>query len=352
MKKIAVIGAGITGAYSAYLLAKNGHNVMVFDGNTMPSNATMCNPGGINPLHGPGYPGIMGDFYLSSYHEHLFHRDDIQKLSGIDFNLRIIERIFLAFDVHEQSLLHKAQAAYNLVEGFEAHWMNAQELQKMEPRISKKALGGLFTKGNMSVNTMLLHKALMIAAEKLGVQFVCNDVTEIGHDEGRATHVIAGEERYEVESLFLCGGYGTTDLLAALGVSITITPIKGEMLLIRLAKPFKCDVTHGLTGLYHHTQNEYWLGGTRNDGDASGPSEEGKQTVLDNIHEMLSGFSEYEVLSHCAGARPATCDAIPIIGEVPGYTNVYVGSGSSSKGILLSAGIAREFLNYTENRTL
>jgi glycine/D-amino acid oxidase-like deaminating enzyme len=251
MSRIAVIGAGITGAFTSYMLAKHGYDVMVFDGKGMSCDATACNPGGINPLHGPGYPHVMASFYLHAYHEHLEHRDEIQKLSGIDYDLRVIDRIFLAFDEEEKKGLKKIEADYNRLEGFKAQWMSRDELKEIEPRISSKAVGGLFTTGNMSVDAQQYRTALCRAAEKLGAKFIDQDVLEIQCDHEQATHVRTEEMMYEVESLFLCSGYKTGEFLDALGLSLPVSPVKGEMLHVRFDTPFPCDITHGLTGLYH-----------------------------------------------------------------------------------------------------
>lgn len=55
----AVIGAGISGASLAYRLAREGREVLVVD-DGRPGRATGWTPGGINPLHGPGFPDVTG----------------------------------------------------------------------------------------------------------------------------------------------------------------------------------------------------------------------------------------------------------------------------------------------------
>jgi glycine/D-amino acid oxidase-like deaminating enzyme len=118
-------------------------------------------------------------------------------------------------------------------------------------------------------------------------------------------------------------------------------PIKGEMLLVEFDQsPSICDITRGLTGLYHYRANQYWLGGTMSDPSVqAGTTESGKEEILKNIHEMLPSLGDFKIINHCAGYRPMTRDKLPILGALPSMKNVYVSSGGGSKGILLSAGM-------------
>ena len=105
-----IIGAGITGAFTAYLTALEGLSVEIIAPEAECSVASRCNPGGINPLHGPGIPGPMQNFSLESYRLHQFHAPRIQRLSGIDFKPRVISRLMLACDDIEQHTLLAQQS--------------------------------------------------------------------------------------------------------------------------------------------------------------------------------------------------------------------------------------------------
>lgn len=350
MSQIAIIGAGITGAYTAFLLADSGHQVIMLDSGSSPYRGTSCNPGGINPLHGPGMPGVMADFYMSCYRYHHLYKDRVQELSGIDYRFRVIDRLFLAFTLEENDVLLKMQDAYNSQEGFQAQWYTPERLAALDRRISEQALGGLLTRGNVVVDSELYCEALKLAAIKLGARFVESSVEEVITDEGSATHIIAGGEQIACSATILATGYATEHLSRKLGVGVPVAPVKGELLMVRVEdKAFDFDVTWGLTGLYQYKDDLYWLGGTTDDPSIHpGTTAAGKAKILENIKIMLPGLSGYSLVSHSAGYRPVSADKLSLIGRLPGYENIYVGTGGGSKGILVSSGIGRGLMDMIE----
>ncbi len=58
MTNTIILGVGITGAWTAYLLAQQCIKATII-GNNEANMASHINPGGINPLHGLGIPGVM-----------------------------------------------------------------------------------------------------------------------------------------------------------------------------------------------------------------------------------------------------------------------------------------------------
>lgn len=350
MSEIAIIGAGITGAYTAYLLASSGQEVIIFDAESLSYRATSCNPGGINPLHGPGTPGVMSDFYLSCYSDHLLHKDRVQELSGTDFRFRIIDRLFLAFSEEEEQALLKMQETYNSQQGFSAKWYTQERLRGLDARISDKAVGGLLTRGNIVIDSELYCEALKSAAIKLGARCVKKNVEDLVTQGQRVTHVVSEGEQFACSAAVLATGYWTDSLSKKLGVHVSVAPVKGELLLIKVnEEPFEFDITRGLAGLYQYKDDLYWLGGTTDD-PALCPdvSAEGKAEILDKIGVMLPELNQYSIVTHSTGYRPMSADKLPVVGRLPGYENIYVGTGGGSKGILVCSGIARELVGLIE----
>ena len=71
--KIAIVGAGIIGITTAYELAKDGHEVTVFERNsaaaseTSFANAGLVAPGYVTPWAAPGMPGKVLRHLLSRH---------------------------------------------------------------------------------------------------------------------------------------------------------------------------------------------------------------------------------------------------------------------------------------------
>lgn len=344
---IAIVGGGITGAYLAFMLAKNGGEVTVYDAYALSYTGSSCNPGGINPFHGPGMPGVMADFYFKSYREHLSNREEVAELSGIDFDLRVVNRLFLAFSNADVDKLRRMEPDYLAKNYFDAHWMSSKQVIERDSRISDEVLGGLYTTGNLTVNTSLYQQALIAAAGKLGVKFVAKDVSRLLISDNRVTHVIADEQAVPVSALAITNGVWATSLLRSLGSSLQVNAVKGELLLVDLKDlKFSFDVTHELTGLYQYRNSLYWIGGTKSDPSMHpGITLAGKDSLLQNLSRMIPGMAVDHVVGHFAGYRPVTEDRLPAIGKLARYANVFVGTGGGSKGILLSAGIGQTLMH-------
>jgi glycine oxidase len=341
-KEVAVIGAGITGAFTAFLLARAGYPVVLLDGESTPYRGSSCNPGGINPLHGPGLPHPMAGFYLSAHRLHADVCDELVSLSGMDYGFRIIDRLFLAFSPAEQQELLEMSERYNALEGFGAQWFTADRLQALDRRISRRALGGLFTHGNITVDSELYCAALIAAAAKSGCRYVRGNALDLVAENGRVSHVVTAEEKIACSAAVIATGYCADTLCSRLGFPLPVKPLKGELLVVRLpGEPLGFDVTWGLAGLYQYRDDLFWLGGTRDEpGSHPETTEEGKQAMIAGLESMLPNQGEIEIVAHAAGYRPQSADALPVAGFLPGYENVLVGTGGGSKGILLSAGIA------------
>lgn len=340
---IAVIGSGITGAFLAFSLAKKGCAVTVYDGHTVEYSGTSCNPGGINPFHGPAMPGIMEDFYLESYKEHLANSDEIQKISGLDFNLKVVDRLFLAFNDDDEQGLKRMQKPYRQAQSFDARWLTSSEVAQLESRISHNCVGGLFTTGNLSVNTQLYVAALKKSAQRLGAQFVDKNVREIHFAGKKATHVVVENNKIPISSVAVTSGVWTAEILKPIKPALKVRAVKGELLLVEIdGPPLPLDITYGLTGLYQFKPGLYWAGGTQSGSfPEPGITAAGREEILANLRRILPGITKIACIEHDAGYRPMAEDSLPVVGKITPYENIFIGTGGGSKGVLLSSGIAK-----------
>lgn len=342
MSRIAIIGGGITGAFLAYLLAKSGEHITLFDGKNDPYAATPCNPGGINPLHGPGIPGSMQKFFMYCYQTHEAIAQDLQLESGIDYHYKKIDRLFLAYNEDEVTNLRAARALYLNAPDFTANWLSAGEIVALDDRIKHDVKGGLLTFGNAVVDTALYCEALTTAASRYGAQIIQENIINLTLSPSRVTGVETSQGKITFDKVILANGHNSQAQLLQAGSSITVSPVKGQMLEVELdEKPFAFDITHGLTGCYIAPRGRYWWGGTRESTDTSpGVTAEGRAMLINGISEMLPGLKKFRIVAHKAGYRPSTRDGIPVAGLIPGYNNLYLCNGGGSKGVLVSAGMA------------
>src|SRR3954453_7645849 len=106
---IAVVGGGITGAFAAYFLARRGAEVTLIERDEVAAHASGKNPGGLNPLHGPGIPGPMQELSLEAFRLHLEHFSPPRR-----------PRLQLAVDAADLDRLANGKRLYDSTHGFDA----------------------------------------------------------------------------------------------------------------------------------------------------------------------------------------------------------------------------------------
>jgi glycine/D-amino acid oxidase-like deaminating enzyme len=349
---IAVIGAGIAGASLAWALARRGHDVLMFD-DDRPGRATGWSPGGINPLHGPGFPGFMAPIYAQAYRLHADQQAEVQAVSGMDIGWQLIDRLFLAADDEEAAALHAMADHYRALAGFSARWMDVAELARWDDRLDPRWTGGLMTRGNARVDAELYRQALVAGAARHGARLVAGTVDAVETKGDRIVAVRSGTGQFSVSALCVAVGAWAEEAIAGWspGVTVPVRPLIGDLLLIEASGDGpSADIGHGLTAFYQHKRDFYWLGGTER---TSGPLGEAdgaaRAALIAGAERLMPGWRSWRIIAQSSAARPVTPDRLPVLGRTPAYANGWVVNGAGGKGILMSAWLANRLVGMIEN---
>jgi glycine oxidase len=339
--RIAVVGGGVTGAFTAYFLARLGAGAALVERDAIGAHASGSNPGGLNPLHGAGIPGPMEEFALESFRLHVESWDSIRRLSGIDFSPRRSARLHVAMDDEDIAQLERAREIHDRTEGFSAEWIQPDEMLESEPRLSPAVIGGLRTEGNAKVDPRRYTRAVARAAAELGVTVVADEVRGLRHRDGRVTGVLVGAGSIDCDGLVIASGPWCEEPARWLDASIPVEPVKGDMLLaegsgggVEPSLAWRDAAVYGTGG------DAVWLGGTEEHvGFDATPRAAARATILDRVARILPGLGRPTVVRQTAALRPVTPDGIPIIGAAPGWENACLAVGGGRKGVLLAAGM-------------
>src|ERR1700736_5108759 len=106
--RVAIVGGGISGAFAAYFLARLGAQAIIIERDRIASQASGNNPGGLNPLHGPGIPGPMSELALASLRLHRDHWGELERVTGRAPEARTVSRLHVAMDEGEARALAEA----------------------------------------------------------------------------------------------------------------------------------------------------------------------------------------------------------------------------------------------------
>jgi len=87
---------------------------------------------------------------------------------------------------------------------------------------------------------------------------------------------------------------------------------------------------------------QVWCGATQEwCGFDKTPSAAARRSLLSRAITLLPAMASATLVQHTACLRPVTPDWLPIVGQAPGWENVYLATGGEKKGILLSPGIGK-----------
>jgi D-amino-acid dehydrogenase len=281
MRKIAVIGAGITGVTTAYALLNRGYEVTVFDRNRYSAMETSFANGGqlsasnaevwnswttvfkglkwmfkadapllVNPRPSMHKLGWMAEFManIPNYRKNTVTTTQLAIAAREHLKANAAREGF-DFDIEERGILHIYKHAADLVHarkvnellasgGLERVEVGADDVYAIEPALKGRYIGGFFTKSDFTGDIHKYTIELAAASARRGVQFVhgaaVDRLTASGH--GHLVHWKAGStdhsERFD--GLVICAGVHSRDLAAQVGDRVNIYPVKGYSITVNL----------------------------------------------------------------------------------------------------------------------
>ena len=281
MKKVAVIGAGITGVTTAYVLAKRGYEVTLIDRQRYPAMETSyANGGQLSASNAEAWNAwatvmkgikwmLRGDapFLVHpkpNWHKFSWFAEFLAAIPHYRANTIATARLAIAarnhlyswakdegidFDLKQQGILHiyrdrsgfeRAEVVTKLLAegGLQRHAVTPDDMRSIEPNLHGDYFGGFFTPSDASGDMHKFTNGLANAARQRGATFLfdrqvlsicagCDDVTlELGS--------AAKTESHAFDQVVICAGVESRKLAARLGDRINIYPVKGYSVTITL----------------------------------------------------------------------------------------------------------------------
>lgn len=340
---VAIIGGGVAGCAVAFYLAQSGVKSTIIEREGVGNQASGYSAGGLNPLTGIGIPGPLGAFGWESFQLHLGLYDGLKELSGIDYQNRTVAKIDLALEESDLEGLRASVALFEGVEGFEARWLEPEEIAKLEPRISPAVLGGTYAYGNNAVDSYNFTKALAAAAEKMGSTVRAGNVRSLESSGGKVDRVVLADGEISCGQVVMAMGPWSRRAESWLGVYIPVDPLKGEIIrLENRGEQFRHDISGGGGSIYPKLDGLNWCGTTEDwKGYDREPSGQAAREIRQRVARLVPDLADARLVKHTACLRPVTPDWLPVLGRAPGWENVYLATGAGKKGILLAPGIGR-----------
>jgi glycine oxidase len=337
--KISIIGGGIAGCATAYYLSRDGHDVTLFERDSLASHASGFALGGLHPHIG----GAADDPYelLSRYSLGL-HRELATSVSGTDADgasLNFLRKasLLLVKNEDEAAALRRVYDAYAKDYSIDIRWLGIGELSHIDARISGDVLGGLYQGESYEVDPYRLTLAIWQAAESHGARIVNRNVTAITVVGDRVSGVIADEQAFGADAVVAAAGPWSSELLTDVGVDVPISPLKGQIIRLNAPGPaLKASLSWDTDYAMTKPDGLTWIGTTEEEvGFDELTTEEARDRIIGSAVAMLPYLEDAELVQQTACLRPMTPDKTPIIDAEPGPEGLVIATGGGRQGILV-----------------
>jgi glycine oxidase len=337
---VVIVGGGAAGCAVAYYLGRAGIKARLIEPAGIGMQASGYSAGGVNPLH--GLATSMQPLALASFQLHLALWEELQQVTGRDCQGHIISTVKVAFDDADVPALQEECDVFAATPGFASHWLDRPALRALEPRLNPGVMRGVYLHGNGVVDSHLFTVLLAEAAQQYGASVQAGTVRGLQHAHGRVTGVVLDDGMLACDTVVLAMGPWAQEAEAWLGLSIPVTPLKGEILRMVLQGPgLAHDFASPDVSLFSRG-GQVWCGATQEScGFDKTPSAAARRSLLSAAITLLPAIASATLVQHTACLRPVTSDWLPIVGQAPGWDNVYLVTGGEKKGILLSPAIGK-----------
>ena len=340
---VIVVGGGIIGCLSAYLMAKQGANVTILERDALGSHASGFAFGEMGALEGAGIPDPLLEFSLWCSRRHHTLAEELKEVGKVDSQFRVGSRLTLAFDQETVVACQEALQWQRKVGDFQTEWLEPSRALQVEPRLNPECLGAVYIQGAGSVDPYRYTLAAAEAGEQLGVEIVLRRVTGLLTQGDRCLGVTFENGQLRAGAVVLAMGPWTEQASSWCRVNIPVTPLKGQIIRLKLeGEPLKNSLHYGGSYAASKPDGLVWAGTTEERaGFNEDATPQARDKIMADLLKMTPSLSEAELVQQTACLRPLSADGLPIVGKVPGWQNLYLGTGAGRKGILWSTGMSQ-----------
>jgi glycine/D-amino acid oxidase-like deaminating enzyme len=358
MSHVAIIGCGIIGAAIAYELSRvSGLKITVLDRQPPAQGSTGAALGVLMGVISHKVKGRAWQLRQTSMQRYETLIPELESLTGhqIPFNRSgILMLCFAEEDLASWEQLAETRRS----QGWQLEIWDAAQVQSRCPQLcNEKIVGAIYSPQDRQVDPSALTKALVAAAEYNGVTFkfgvAVEGVTSTNPEPSGSRickQIQTNIGQLDVDWLVVASGLGSSLLTAALEQPVDIRPVLGQALHMWLDRPLgNADFQPVITGNDVHIvpvgEGEYWVGAT-----VEFPNELGyvvaESALLEKVrHEAIAfcpALAEATILRTWSGKRPRPEGRpAPVIGQLPGYSNVLLATGHYRNGVLLAPATAQ-----------
>jgi len=347
---VVIVGGGISGCATAYYLTTLGIRPVVVEREGVASAASGFAQGGLYLMSGAGLDGPLFPFAAESLRLHHELYPALKEETGLDSLLASKPVLAVALSEPDVTEL-QARQVWQTEKGFITRWLDDNAVRKLEPGIGPEVLGALVTDDTWVLDSSVLTKAFMRAAEKRGAEIHIGNVQGLEWKGDQVTGVRLANEVIHCANTVLALGPWSANLQDWIDVDVPVRPIKGEILRMRSnSPPVIPHIAWHDSYMVKKPDGLLWTGTTEDEaGFDNEPTESGARRIIEGAGRIYPAILDATIEIHTACLRPVTPDNAPIVGGVPGKYGVYIATGGGRKGILVGPAIGKSIADIVVN---
>lgn len=339
--KVLILGGGAIGLSCAYYLARAGTSVVVVDRGDLGREASWAGAGMITAhslrrAHTP-----MGR--LKARGAALFPElsAELRELTGVDNGYMRCGALELRCSAE---VLARRQTELQDEDenegGHTGQVLSESELRAAEPALTPDLAGAVRYPDAAQVRNPWHLRALAAACQRLGVDLRPGQaVLAMRRVDRRITEVTTAAGPVTADSVLVCAGAWSGNLLAGLGVHLPVKPIRGQIVLLQAAPGLlRHLLLAGPRYLVPRGDGRVLVGSTEEDVGFDTTTTAGAVRDLINLAVgYVPALANCPVERCWAGLRPGSADGKPVLSGVPGLENLFIAAGHFRSGLQLSA---------------
>ena len=310
--------------------------------------ATNAAAGMLAPMIEARGPGAMLETGMRALREYPVVAEEVEAQCGFDVELRLDGIMKVAFTPDQLDELRR-RYAWQRELGLPLEWLDADTCRELEPRISPRVLGGVFSEGEGSVSNQMLTLGLARAAVARGAVIrEHTPVTGFTSRGGRAVAVRSRETSFPCDAIVIAAGARSAQIAARLHATansqqpsantlLPVRPVRGQMIALGgMSTPIR-HVVWGPDGyLVPRANGLVFAGATVEDvGFRRRTTKAGIRAMRSMAIALVPQLAAASEHFEWAGLRPGSPDGLPIIGPLPRWPNAFAATGHFRNGILL-----------------
>ncbi|MEH1829272.1 MAG: FAD-dependent oxidoreductase [Nostoc sp.] len=351
---VVIIGCGVVGAAIAYELSLvKGLKITVCDRQPPAQASTGAALGVLMGAISQKIKGKAWQMRQTSIQRYETLIPELEALTNrkIPFNRQGILMLLSDSSLEEMSVWEKLVEIRHS-QGWNLEIWDTAKLQNICSQVDgEKVTGAIYSPQDRQIDPTALTLALVEAARQNGVTFKFGvTVLDAPTSTPEFCHQLETTEgKIDADWFVIAAGLGSTPLTAKLNQIIDIRPVLGQALQVRVGYPLgNPDFQPAITGNDVHIVpvggGDYWIGATvefPSNGDDIPPNQELLESVREQAIAFCPELATATILRTWSGLRPRPEGRpAPVIGKLPGFSNVLLATGHYRNGVLLAPATA------------